>query len=223
MGRPFRFAHTHAVFEAMWDRRPCDAVRIGLESTGHYWLGLAHWLRAQGAEVVLVQPAHVHRLKALDDNTPTKTDAKDSRVIARLVYDGRWFRWEPRAGALAQLATLAVTRRQHHQEVARWRSRIAGWLHQYFPEFRTVFKARDGKAALTALDGMPTPDLVLAQSVNALTDQFKAATHNRVGAKRSHALHQAAIDSIGVPGHRACPIGLLSPELAGGVRRTKGD
>lgn len=200
VGKAFRFANTRAGFEAMWDRRPSDAVRVGMESTGHYWLGLAHWLRAQGAEVVLVQPAHVHRLKELDDNTPTKTDAKDARVIARLVYDDRW---EPRAGALAQLATLAVTRRQHHQEVMRWRSRIAGWLHQYFPEFRTVFKAWDGKAALTALDTLPTPDLVLAQSVDTLTAQFKAATKNRVGAKRAHALHQAAVDSIGIPEGRA--------------------
>ncbi|WP_051005390.1 IS110 family transposase [Sulfobacillus thermosulfidooxidans] len=102
VGKAFRFANTCAEFEAMWDRRPSDAVRIDMKSTGPYWLGLAHWLRAQGAEVVLVQPAHVHRLKELDDNTPTKTDAKDARVIARLVYDGRWFRWEPRVGAVGQ-------------------------------------------------------------------------------------------------------------------------
>jgi hypothetical protein len=78
---------------------------FGMESTGHYWLGLAHWLRAQGAEVVLVQPAHVHRLKEVDDRTSTKTDAKDARVIARLVYDGRWPRWEPRVGALPEART----------------------------------------------------------------------------------------------------------------------
>ena len=203
VGKAFRFAHTRAGFESMWARRPSDAVRIGMESTGHYWLGLAHWLRAHGAEVVWVQPAHVHRLKELDDNTPTKTDAKEARVIARLVYDGRWFRWAPRAGALAQLATLAVTRRHHHQEVMRWRSRIVGWIHQYFPEFLSVFKAWDGKAALTVLDTQPTPDWVLAQSVDALTDQFKAATKNRVGAKRAHALHQGAVDSIGIPEGRA--------------------
>ena len=203
VGKAFRFANTRTGFEAMWERRPSKVVRVGMESTGHYWLGLAHWLRAQGAEVVLVQPAHVHRLKELDDNTPTKTDAKDARVIARLVYDGRWFGWEPRSGALAKLATLEVTRRQHHQEVMRWRSRIAGWIHQYFPEFPTVFKAWDGKAALTALDAMPTPDLVLASPVDTITAQFRAATKNRVGAKRAHALHQAAVNSIGIPEGRA--------------------
>ncbi len=203
VGKAFRFANTRAGFEAMWDRRPSDAVRIGMESTGHYWLGLAHWLRAQGAEVVLVQPAHVHRLKELDDNTPTKSDAKDARVIARLVHEGRWLRWEPRTGALAQLATLAVTRRQHHQEVMRWRTRIAGWIHQYFPEFRSVFKAWDGKAALEALDTMPTPDQVIAVGVEVITQRFKKVTHHRVGSKRAQALYDAAHASIGVPEGRA--------------------
>ncbi len=32
-----------------------------------------------------------------------------------------------------------------------------------------------------------------------MTDQFKMATKNRAGAKRAHALHQAAVDSIGTP------------------------
>ncbi len=43
-----------------------------------------------------------------------------------MVYDDRWFRWEPRAGTMARLTTLAVTRRQHHQDVMRWRSRMGG-------------------------------------------------------------------------------------------------
>jgi transposase len=203
VGKAFRFANTRAGCEAMWERRPSDAVRVGMESTGHYWLGLAHGLRAPGAAVVRVQPAHVQRLQAWDDHTPTKTDATDARGSARLVDEGRWFRWEPRAGALAHLATLAVTRQQHHQDVMRWRSRVAGWIPPYFPEFLTVFKAWEGKAALTALDTVPTPDLVLAPSVDALTDHFKAATKNRVGAKRANALYQAAVDSMGVPEGRA--------------------
>lgn len=147
--------------------------------------------------VVDLASGHQRPLMCVVDNTPTQTDAKDAWVIARLVSDGRWFRWEPRAGALAP---SAVARRQ------RWRSRIAGWLHQYFPEFRTGVKARDGKPALTALDVMPTPNWVLAQSVDTLTDQFKAAINNRVGAKRAHALHC----NPRRPGHRASPIGLPS-------------
>lgn len=143
VGKADRFTNSRAGFDAVWERRPTAAVRVGMELTGHDWPSLAHWLSALGAEVVLVQPAPVHRLKELDDNTPTKSDAKDARVIARLVQDGRYFRWEPRTGAWAQLAT--------------W---IAGRIHQDFPEFRAVFKAWDGKSAVRFHDARQAPKKV---------------------------------------------------------------
>ncbi|MCY0880241.1 MAG: IS110 family transposase [Firmicutes bacterium] len=203
VGKAFRCANTRAGFEAMGARQPSEEVRVGLGSTGPYWLGLAHGLRAQGAEVVWVQSAHVHRLKAWDDYPPTQTDAHDARVIARMAFEDRGFRWEPRAGALAPLTPWAVTRRQHHQDVMRWRSRSAGWLPQYVPEFLTGFKAWEGKAAWTVWDSWPTPDWVFTQSLDTWTDRLKAATPKRVGAQRAHAWYQAAMDSMGIPESRA--------------------
>ncbi|WP_338113076.1 IS110 family transposase [Paenibacillus artemisiicola] len=37
-----------------------------------------------------MNPLHVKRTKELDDNSPTKNDVKDARVIAQLVKDGRY-------------------------------------------------------------------------------------------------------------------------------------
>ncbi len=38
----------------------------------------------------VVNPLQVNRTKELDDNSPTKNDVKDARVIAQLVNDGRY-------------------------------------------------------------------------------------------------------------------------------------
>ncbi|SIS89994.1 Transposase [Kroppenstedtia eburnea] len=65
-------------------------VLFGLEPTGHYWLPLAQFLRKQGIQVALVNPMHVKKSKELDDNSPTKNDVKDARVITQLVKDGRY-------------------------------------------------------------------------------------------------------------------------------------
>ncbi|KRE64114.1 hypothetical protein ASL11_23095 [Paenibacillus sp. Soil750] len=35
-------------------------------------------------------PLHVKKSKELDDNSPTKNDIKDAKVIAQLVKDGRY-------------------------------------------------------------------------------------------------------------------------------------
>ena len=40
--------------------------------------------------MVVVNPAHVKQTKELDDNSPTKNDFKDARVISRLIEGGRY-------------------------------------------------------------------------------------------------------------------------------------
>ena len=56
-------------------------VIVGMEPTGHYWLNLAHFLKEQNIKFVVVNPMHVKKSKELDDNSPTKNDVKDARVI----------------------------------------------------------------------------------------------------------------------------------------------
>jgi transposase len=138
-----RFDNTRSGFDAMWARRPAGGrVVIGLESTGPYWLPLAHWLRQQpGVTVVLVKPLHTHTRKEVDDHTPSKHDAKDAGMIARAIAEGRHMPWTPRAGVWSDLATLAVTQRQPKADVIRWQNLIQGWIDLYAPEFRQVFKA----------------------------------------------------------------------------------
>jgi transposase len=67
-----------------------DNVVFGVEPTGHYWINLAQFLRHQGIQVVLVNPLHVKKTKELENNSPTKNDRKDARVISLLVKDGRY-------------------------------------------------------------------------------------------------------------------------------------
>lgn len=67
-----------------------DSVITGMEPTGHYLLNLAHILKEEQIKFVTVNPLHVKHSKDLDDNSPTKNDVKDAKVIAQLVKDGRY-------------------------------------------------------------------------------------------------------------------------------------
>src|SRR5690606_40052061 len=77
----------HTRFSRDWSSDVCSS---DLEPTGHYWLNLAYFLDEKGIPLVMTNPMHVKRSKELDDNLPTKHDAKDALVIARLVKDGRF-------------------------------------------------------------------------------------------------------------------------------------
>lgn len=200
-GAPRSFPNSREGFVGFLADRPAEAaVVVGLESTGPYWLPLAHWLAAQPAvTVVLVNPAHVKQAKELDDNSPTKSDPKDAGVIARLVHQGRFLRWTPRVRVWAHLQSLAVLRQQQRTAVNQWENRIAGWVAQYFPEFRTVFMSWRGKAALWVLHTTPLPPDVLREGVAGIAAGMSNATHHRVGLSRATPLVAAAGTSVGVP------------------------
>lgn len=67
-----------------------ETLIIGLEPTGPYWINLARYLKSNDIQVVTVNPMHVKKIKELDDNSQTKTDYKDAKIIAQLVKDARF-------------------------------------------------------------------------------------------------------------------------------------
>jgi transposase len=56
-----------------------------MEPTGHYWLKLAYYLKDLSLKVVVVNPLKVKRSKEMDDDSPTKNDTKDAKLIAQLI------------------------------------------------------------------------------------------------------------------------------------------
>lgn len=96
-GKPITFDNNREGFELFvsWFQKITaeqgfQDVLVGMEPTGHYWLNLAHYLREQEVKYGVVNPLHVKKSKELDDNSPTKNDIKDAKVIAHLVKDGRY-------------------------------------------------------------------------------------------------------------------------------------
>ncbi len=90
IGKPPKFANTRSGFEAMWARRPTGRRLVGgIESTGPYWMPLAHWLRQKpGVTIVLVNPLHTSSKKSTIIPHPNTT-RKMRELLPRAVADGR--------------------------------------------------------------------------------------------------------------------------------------
>jgi len=65
-------------------------ILFGIEPTGHYWFPLAAFLKEQDIKIVLVNPHHVNKTKDIEDNSQTKSDYKDAKVIADLIRNGKY-------------------------------------------------------------------------------------------------------------------------------------
>jgi transposase len=177
----------------------CRRVLMGVESTGHYWKALAWFLIQNGITVVLVNPHHVKKSKELDDNTPSKSDPKDAKIIAGLLKDGRFMAVYLPQGVYGELRTLSTLRAQLTAKLHSVKNIITAILDEYFPEFETVFKNFDGKTALYILGHCPFPEDLKRLGVAGITAEIKKAVKRGVGKKRAESLYQAICNTIGLP------------------------
>ncbi|MDQ0875976.1 transposase [Paenibacillus sp. V4I3] len=115
-GKPITFENNREGFELFvnWYQKISTEqgfqdVIVGMEPTGHYWLNLAYYLREKRFRYGVVNPLHVKKSKELDDNSPTKNDVKDAKVIAQLVKDGRYAIRSLPQGVYAELREAMIT------------------------------------------------------------------------------------------------------------------
>jgi transposase len=199
------FTNSHRGFVELldWIQRVCidydkTSIIAGMEPTGHYWFALAQFLRQQGIKVVIVNPMHVKKSKELDDNSPTKNDIKDARVIAQLVKDGRYAEPNIPQGVYADLRIAMDIRDQINKELNTVKVRVQRWLDRFFPEFLQVFSNWDGKAALMTLKFFPIPSQIVQLGPENILKAWKSEVKRAVGIKRATELFEAAKLSIGV-------------------------
>jgi transposase len=171
---------------------------FGMEPTGQYWLPLAQFLCQNGIKVVLVNPMHVKKSKELDDNSPTKNDIKDARVIAQLVKDGRYSEPNIPTGIYAELRVGMNLRDRLTEDLRRAQGRIDNWLDRFFPEFLNVFNEWTGKAALLVLEYAPLPQEIVDKGADGIMECWRQGMKRSAGKKKALQLVEAATESIGL-------------------------
>ena len=173
-------------------------IIFGVEPTGHYWFPLAAYLEEQDIQVVIVNPHHVHQTKELEDNSPTKSDYKDAKVIAKLIRDGHYSEPQLPTKEYAELRVLMNLREKVSDNLTQAKGRIGNWLDRFFPEFERVFKNWDGKASLMTLRAFPLPADIALKGARDVLVHWKGEVKRGVGIKRAEKLYAAASTSIGL-------------------------
>lgn len=173
-------------------------IVFGIEPTGHYWFPLAAFLKGQGIEVVIVNPHHVNKSKELEDNSQTKSDYKDAKVIANLIKDGKYSETHLPTREYAELRILMNLREKIMVSLNQVKARITNWLDRYFPEYPQVFKDWEGKASLMTMRQFPTPEEIFSIGAKGILAHWKTEVKRGVGIKRAEQLYAAATVSIGL-------------------------
>ncbi|WP_141334116.1 IS110 family transposase [Paenibacillus sp. tmac-D7] len=174
-------------------------IVFGIEPTGHYWFPLAAYLQEQQQiQVVVVNPHHVNKTKELEDNSQTKSDYKDAKVIADLIRNGKYSEPKLPTKEYAELRILMNLREKVSASLTQVKGRISNWFDRFFPEYACVFKKWEGKASLMTMRAFPMPADIVGKGARDVLVHWKTEVKRGVGIKRAEKLVAAATVSIGL-------------------------
>ena len=174
-----------------------EGVVVGMEPTGHYWFNLGEHVKGLGMRMVHVNPHHVRKTKELDDNSPSKSDRKDPKVIAGLVNMGRY--WEPYMpeGEYAEIRKLTGLMAVEQGYLTRLKNRLARWLSIHFPNYRSVYANPYSASGLMVLKAAPLPSDIEGLGEEGVNRIWRGAKVRGVGMKKARELVEAARHSVG--------------------------
>ena len=192
------FASLMSWMQEIRDTHGKDEIIVGMEPTGHYWFSLGVFLRDNGIKPVLVNPHHVKKSKELDDNSQSKNDRKDPKVIAGLITAGRFTYPYIPEGVYAELRTATNLRFRIEAELTSVKNRLARWFSMYFPEYRKVYGKADAVSGMMVLKEAPLPEDIVELGAEGINQIWRDAKLRAVGMKRATSLVEAAKRSIGL-------------------------
>lgn len=174
-----------------------ETLIIGLEPTGPYWINLARYLKSNNIQVVTVNPMHVKKIKELDDNSQTKTDFKDSKIIAQLVKDARFSEPNLLQGDYETLRNAKNLRQMMVKDLIRCKNQIHNWLDRYFPEYQVAYKKWESKSFVRILKEYMFPAVLSEIGADEVYKSLPGKLRKGVGLRKIIKLVNAAKDSIG--------------------------
>lgn len=170
-------------------------IVAGIEPTAHYWLNLYPNLIAQGVTVLMVNGFAVNRLKEVDDNLPVKSDDKDPRVIARLVWEGAYSVPYLPEGVYADLRGWFQLRERAVEAHTKALNQLHRWTAIYFPELESV--GIKGEMVQAVLGKGYVPQDIVKLGEAGILAILKEAKFRGCREAKAKAIYAAAENSIG--------------------------
>ena len=81
-------------------------VKIGLESTGHYSTNITNFLCSKGFNIIVFNPLVTNAIRKAGTLRKTKTDKRDAKVIATMLFSDESKSYSPSSYQIQELKSL---------------------------------------------------------------------------------------------------------------------
>lgn len=196
----FTVTNDRCGFDLLLSELACltEPVTVGLEATGHYWLGLYELLTAQGYPVVVLNPLQVHAYQRTDLRK-CKNDRIDAYWIAdflRVAHCRRPADQPPEVWL--QLRELSRFRQRLSEHIGECKQKILNVLERVFPEYEQLFSDVFLTSSRRLLAEAVTAHEFAEFDLSELTRVLQTASRGRFGAAKAQTIQQAAQLSVGI-------------------------
>lgn len=196
-------------------RIPLERCHVLTESTGHYGAALEGFLHEQHVLLYRINANHKRF------NPAVKSDQSDARALAMHVYnqiglhaivnaDDRVRPLVPPCDIARELRPLVQTRYELAASIASYENRLTALSDEIFPEMSQVWKKTYGPSLWFLREQFPTPESVVAVSLDALC---AARTKKHPGRGDLEKLQALAAHSIGTKDEQRRRSLLLEQEM----------
>lgn len=135
-----------------------DEIKIGIESTGHYWINLKRTLNKFGInDIVMVRGSAVKSMRNLIASQKGKNDPIDSKSIAYCIKDGYYFKINSRPAYINALKNMTRLRNELNEDLTSVKNKIHFWLDLNNQFFLTIFNGNLTVTSLAILYKYPMP------------------------------------------------------------------
>ena len=171
---------------------------IGMEPTGHYWKCAAYYLKGKGKRPVIVNPFHVHRTKEVMDNSSTKTDLKDSRLISQMIKEGKFMEPLLLEGVYAELRELTKTRHMIIKNQTSAKIRLIALFDEFAPEYNDCFSNIACKTSIALLKTFTLLGLKSNISAEKKIELIVKTSRGKISLKKAEEIVKKLSESIGI-------------------------
>ena len=170
---------------------------FAMESTAHYWLALYTRLKKDGYQVVILNPIQTHTMREMFLRK-SKTDAKDSLVIAEVIRFGRYSASDVPQEKLLALKELCRNRSYLMDLASDLKRKTVALLDRVFPEYETQFDSIFCKSSLAVLNKYPTPQKLANANLSKLTEILWTSSNGHFGEWKAQEMKALARNSFGI-------------------------
>ena len=174
-----------------------DALVVGMEATGHYWLSVYAYLTEQGFSVRVINPIQSDAFRKMYIRQ-TKTDSKDSFLIAQIMRFGQYASTSLADENVVALRQLSRFRLSLVDTVGDCKRRVIALLDQVFPEYERLFCDVFGTTSRELLLRCQTPEDILEIPTGELTALLSKASRGHFGENKAREIQQFASGTFGI-------------------------